>query len=80
MIPILLQFLFNLLHVSFYLIFLQKSMPIFLEPTVNIKQNFIISVVLTQRHSNAVSLGIQQTTDLREVAVALPIVLIHGAF
>ena len=34
---------------------------------------------LTNRHADAVALGVQQASDLREVAVALAVVLVHGA-
>lgn len=33
----------------------------------------------TQRHANAIAFGIKQASDLGEIAVALAIILIHGA-
>lgn len=35
--------------------------------------------MLTQWHADAVALGVQQTSNLRQVAVPLTIVLVHGA-
>lgn len=37
------------------------------------------SPLLTQRHADAVSFGVQQSSDLREVAVEAAVVLVHGA-
>lgn len=34
---------------------------------------------LTQRHADAVSFGVQQASDLRQVAVEAAVVLVHGA-
>lgn len=34
---------------------------------------------LTQRHADAVSFGVQQSSDLRQVAVEAAVVLVHGA-
>ena len=38
------------------------------------------SALLTQRHADAIPLGVQQASDLREVAIKAPVVLVHGAF
>lgn len=48
------------------------------KPTSSITQRHS-SARLTQRHSDAVALGVQQSSDLREVAVETPVVLVHGA-
>lgn len=38
-----------------------------------------LSLSLTQRHADAVTLGVQQASDLGEVAVEAAMILVHGA-
>lgn len=39
-----------------------------------------VPLLHTDWHANPIALGVQQAPNLSEVAVALPIVLIHGGF
>ncbi len=38
-----------------------------------------MSISLTERHADSVTLGVQQASDLGEVAVEAAVVLVHGA-
>lgn len=51
-----------------------------IQPLYPTEAFLFLSALLTQRHADAVALGVQQASNLREVAVEASVVLVHGAF